>query len=116
MKVVDYGFSATKFVQSIIPGTKLYWSIPDVDGYRFLDVAIKGRCVISYRTYDTFSHTGNTYYCSPLLNNPSWMDVARIADAAIKHTGDYHHIYLEAVRFIAANPNGVAIYELRMGS
>lgn len=60
------------------------------------EVAIvgSGRFVAEYN--DFYADEG-TDYISDLITNPTWLDVAILANDMIKTTGDNTHIYLEAV-------------------
>ncbi len=37
-------------------------------------------------------------YRSPIMENPTWLEVALLANDMINCTGDNHHVYLEAIR------------------
>lgn len=39
-------------------------------------------------------------YCSRMLINPTYLDILKITDEYIKHTGDYHHIFLEGIQVV----------------
>lgn len=39
-------------------------------------------------------------YISQLVENPTWLEVAQLADDMIQITGDYHHVYLEGIEVI----------------
>lgn len=63
---------------------------------------------------------GHSEYVSDVLENPTWLDVAKLADEAIRVTGDTHHIYLEGIRIDTSNSekcnSHVSTYTLIMGS
>jgi hypothetical protein len=63
------------------------------------DVAIEGFCIIVDRPSLPFFAGDRTpqAYQSPLLADPTWNELMKIADEVIKTTGDWHHVYLENV-------------------
>tara|TARA_B100000614_G_scaffold240497_1_gene240913 strand:+ start:372 stop:800 length:429 start_codon:yes stop_codon:yes gene_type:complete len=64
--------------------------------------------------HDPFWGKG-TNYRSAALSNPTWMEVAVIANEMITVTGDKHHCYLEGVTRLRREA-GIDILELDMGS
>jgi hypothetical protein len=48
---------------------------------------------------------------SHVMANPTWMQVMKFFDKAIEETGDYHHIFLEAIEQVDDN-----LYEIVTGS
>jgi len=60
-------------------------------------------------------------YTSPVMENPTWLEVALLANDMINATGDNHHIYLEAIyldkdKFTLDDKSFVKIYRFAMGS
>lgn len=60
-------------------------------------------------------------YVSPVMENPTWLEVALLANDMINCTGDNHHIYLEDIRpseklFSIDKDSFVKIYRFSMGS
>ena len=56
-------------------------------------------------------------YMSPLLRNPTWLDLCIMANEMIQTTGDYHHIYLEGITTTKRKTEeGSIIVEFNMGS
>ena len=80
------------------------------------DVAVEGK-VIFAQSGDDFFGNGKSY-TSKVYENPTWLDVAVVANEAIEATGDDHHVFLEgvhrsrAIRYI----NDICVYFLTMGS
>lgn len=54
------------------------------------EIAFHGMCFIYEKKDDYFN---NNAYISTTLNNPSYLDLLKIADEQIKQTGDIHHIF-----------------------
>lgn len=59
------------------------------------EIAVEGNCVF-VEMGDTFFGDGSSYE-SDVLYNPTWLDVAVLANEMIKTTGDMHHVFLEGV-------------------
>lgn len=56
-------------------------------------------------------------YISPVMNNPSWRKVLGLATKSMKVTGDYHHCFLEAIRFSGEyHKDGSEYVDIWMGS
>ena len=60
-------------------------------------------------------------YISPVMENPTWLEVALLANDMINCTGDNHHIFLEAIRpseskFTLDEKSFVKVYKFCMGS
>jgi len=78
-------------------------------------VAVSGKVMV-IQEHDEFWGEGKTYQ-SKVLENPTWLDLAVVANEMIQVTGDYHHIFLEAVApRKTKTPRGVKIYKFVMGS
>ena len=60
------------------------------------DVAVNGTIKI-YKKHDPFWGKG-TNYESESIKNPTWLDIAKLANDMIKTTGDKQHIFLEGIR------------------
>lgn len=71
------------------------------------EVPIKGK-VVFFNSYETFD--------SGVYENPTWLDIAVIANRMIIETKDYHHVYLEAVDVFDADGNENLMAKLVMGS
>ena len=76
------------------------------------EVAVRGRV----QFVDDFGlwHSGEPYV-SPIVSNPTWLEVAVLANEMIKVTGDYHHIFLEGIT-VRHTDGDVKIMEFSMGS
>lgn len=70
------------------------------------DVAIVGDAIVEYDSWDS---DANEF--SVKVSNPTWLDLWKIADNAIRATGDLHHVFFEG---IYKQKNGT--YRLSMGS
>ena len=87
------------------------------------DVAVEGKVILT-QGHDEFWGDGEPYQ-SDVIENPTWLDLAILANDMIEMTGDYHHIFLEKVypvRVADLNTyepkvvDGVQFYEFCMGS
>lgn len=77
------------------------------------EIAIQGR-VQFHADRDPF--WGNDRpYTSPIVESPTWLDVAVLANEMIKTTGDYHHQFLEGV-YVTGEEDGVRLARFSMGS
>lgn len=80
------------------------------------DIAFEGKGVLEEK-YDEFWSDKGRDYRSPVVENPTWLEVALLADEMIRTTGDYHHSFLEGIRFFEEKTvDGVSIYRFVMGS
>ncbi len=61
------------------------------------NIAIKGKFKFYQKCDPFFSEKGKDYI-SKLVTNPTWLEVAILANDMIKITGDKHHVFLEGVR------------------
>ncbi len=77
------------------------------------DIAIEGR-VKFHVTHDPFWGSGNPY-SSHVVESPTWLDIAVLANKMIKTTGNSHHHYLENV-LIVDEDDGTKIAQFLMGS
>jgi hypothetical protein len=59
-----------------------------------------------------------TDFRSGVVENPTWLDVAAIADEAIRHVQDYHHVFLEDTKLhvAAVYTEDVPVYTFCLGS
>jgi hypothetical protein len=77
------------------------------------DVPIEG--AIQFRTtHQPFWGPGRSF-ASAVVTSPTWLEIAVLADAMIRTTGDYHHQFLEGVKLLAACGE-VKAAEFMMGS
>jgi len=84
-----------------------------IDSVNLYDTFEEGKIKIVYM--DTTDYWSTTPYESPVLINPTWYAILKCARDGIVVTGDYHHIYLEAIRFVEKKDD-VLIYRLSFGS
>jgi len=54
-------------------------------------------------------------YESPVVENPTWLDIAAMFNKAIHQTGDFHHCFLEGVFRTDDIQNGVPVYRFSTG-
>ena len=80
------------------------------------EVAIKGQAIIVLEADDFYGGKSSVEYRSPILRNPTWLDLALIANDAILAVNDHHHVFLEGVIKSKKRDKGIAIYHLSMGS
>jgi len=59
-------------------------------------IAVEGRVQFKAEGYDPDEETYGDYE-SPILENPTWMEVAKVCNDMILRTGDFHHCFLESV-------------------
>ena len=75
--------------------------------------AVSGKCkLIGYN--DSCWGKGSDYE-SPILDSPSWLQVAVYCNDMIAVTGDRHHVFLEGLDLIKTE-NGINYFEFCMGS
>ena len=55
-------------------------------------------------------------YLSDKITNPTWLDIALIANEMINRTGDHHHVFLEGINKFVDCGDTVPLYDLSMGS
>jgi len=95
-------------------------------------IAIQGKAIIVQEyeefwdrfasTSEDFSgnetvHNAGSQFQSSVLENPTWLDLAVVANKMIQVTHDYHHQFLENVTLLADEKiDGVQVYEFWMGS
>ena len=57
----------------------------------------------------------NEKYISKVVENPTWLDIAILANEMILKTQDTHHVFLEDVEYVREE-KGIKIYDFIMGS
>ena len=56
-------------------------------------------------------------YVSPVVENPTWLQVAVLANEMINTTGDTHHVFLEGIKKLKGKgKDGASLYGFSMGS
>lgn len=78
-------------------------------------VAIRGKVILA-APYDDFWGEDGKAYQSEVVEDPTWLEVAVLADAMIRTTKDTHHSFLEGVFPTKKKIDGVKVYEFSMGS
>lgn len=101
-------------VDAALPIGRCYYSVgEDPDQMAFAGTAVI-RCDFAW------VQDGCSAFESEVVTNPTWLQVAVIADRMIDQTGDHHHIFLEGVAIdrkrTDADDRGIDIYQLYMGS
>lgn len=75
------------------------------------DVAIQGTVVLIQGYDDFWGIGGGKDYKSEPITNPTWLQLAVLANASILTTGDYHHVFLEGVHEVSPG-----VYQFSFGS
>jgi hypothetical protein len=78
------------------------------------EIAFEGKCVLVYET----DYPGEEDYAnfeSPVLENPTWGDIARQFDQAIPMVGDFHHSFLEGL-YKQRDDGDVSVFKFCTGS
>jgi hypothetical protein len=74
-------------------------------------VPIQGQCKFIYHNLWT-----DRIYRSPVLENPTCLELAVIADEAIHTSQDYHHHFFEGWSLKGGTRQAIPVYELVFGS
>ena len=77
------------------------------------DRAIDGRCRFVQEHDPSFGKGDD--YLSREVANPTWLEVAVLANEMIEVTGDHHHVFLEGLT-ILGEEMGLKIVQFEMGS
>lgn len=77
-------------------------------------VAIEGKVRFVHR--DDYHWGNGSTYKSEIVENPTWLQVCALADAMIKETEDFHHVFLEDIEITETDSEGVKICRFGMGS
>lgn len=80
------------------------------------EVAIEGKAIITQLSNYKDDEEDHDDYESPIVENPTWLDVCVLFNQAIPLTGDYHHSFLEGVYKTKEEKDGVPIYRFSTGS
>lgn len=91
------------------------------------EIAVKGKVILVGFADDFFGGKKSRSYVSPVLENPTWLQVAVCCNEMIRTTRDTHHVFLETLHKIDRKyplikqfgleiPAGVIPYEFGMGS
>jgi hypothetical protein len=79
------------------------------------DIAITGRCIFTYPYLDIDKWAPGLYR-SPIMDNPTWLDFAVVADEAVHTAKDFHHCFAEGFSENGYSAEGIPMYELDFGS
>ena len=77
-------------------------------------VAVEGQCVFTWHSF--YTDGGKESYRSAMIENPTWLEVAFIANEAIRVSQDYDHCFLESIYSTGTTQDGIPLYELGFGS
>jgi hypothetical protein len=100
---MDVIYSAYKTDQDRIP-------IDNLD-----EVAFEGKIRIREKKESYWGDKNSEDYESRVLENPTWLDLAVIANECIQTVRDFHHVFLEGFT-VVGEEDGVKIATLWMGS
>jgi hypothetical protein len=78
-------------------------------------VVIEGQCIFTYPYLD-IDRWAPGLYSSQVVENPTFLDLAVIADEAIQSSQDHHHCFFEGFSEVGVSPEGIPLYELEFGS
>ena len=85
------------------------------------EIAVEGKVIFRQKA-DGYHQDGGEDYESEVVEDPTWMDVCKLADDMIKATKDYHHQFLESIAPLkkddepVVTEDGVPVYRFGMGS
>jgi hypothetical protein len=83
------------------------------------EIAVKGKVVLVGDADEFWGGETSLDYCSPVLENPTWLEVCVHANRMIQTVRDEHHVFLEGLdkkRRKVKRTDGVTEYEFSMGS
>jgi hypothetical protein len=78
-------------------------------------VAVKGKSRVVVDRDPSYGGKKSKPYKSPVVENPTWLDLTVFANDAIATTKDTHHSFFEGVEKVKEE-DGVTYYELVFGS
>lgn len=79
------------------------------------EIAAKGKVVLVQEADEFWGGPSSKPYRSPVLENPTWLQVAVCANEMIETTRDGHHVFLEGL-YKGKREGDVMVYEFAMGS
>lgn len=123
--IIEQAIRATGYDSEIHVIYSAYES--DEDGVpinNLAEIAIKGKCVVIDHPDEFWGGQSAQLYVSPVLENPTWLDLCVCSNQSILKTNDHHHVFLEAVNLNKTKKlreqlgvaEDVAVYEFAMGS
>lgn len=79
------------------------------------DVAFQGRVQFRQARSEYWGGPQGRDWKSPVLENPTWLDLCVQANAMIPVTNDRHHVFLEEIEVVGTEGD-IAVAAFRMGS
>lgn len=79
------------------------------------DVPIEGKIQLRASADDYWGGENSEGYISPIVDSPTWLEIAVLADEMIRKTRDRHHSFLEGIH-VLKEEDGVKICRFSMGS
>jgi hypothetical protein len=100
---------------------RIYYSVwvdgKPFDGIHAIPVLGKAILAKPYNEfYDCTPELTGTDYRSPVVDHPTWLDIAVLFNRAVTTTGDETHCYLEGIKPTNVTINGVPVYLFDSGS
>lgn len=84
------------------------------------DVAVYGKVEFVAERDTSYGGEASQPYRSPVLENPTWLDLCVLANAMMETTGDFHHVFLDGIdedkERTGQRHDGVRVYRFSMGS
>ena len=84
------------------------------------DTAFFGKCCFVHKFEERWlcddAPPGRHSYTSRIVTNPTWLEIAVLANEMMLATGDYHHCFLEGIEQSGIALDGVSILRFCMGS
>lgn len=78
------------------------------------EIAIEGKAIIIQLS--DYKEENFEDYESPVVENPTWLDMCVLFNQAISKTGDDHHCFLEGVYETSSTRDGIPVYRFATGS
>ena len=89
----------------------------DPGQHKLNEIAVQGKCqFVADVDHFWVSEDYPQNYLSDVIEDPSWIDVAMMANEMIHTIQDYHHVFLEGICVDSVDSNGVQIVKFSMGS
>lgn len=80
------------------------------------EIAVKGKVIFKASSDEFFGGDESSDYESPVLENPTWLELCRHFNDMMLTTGDFHHCFFEGVYSAKQEQNGVPVYRFGSGS
>ena len=115
--LVDANQAAIAAVMTLLDQTRyrpfarlVQFAVGPLNSYDLLDtVPVQGKVVVERLD-------GEAAYVSPVMDSPTWLQLALCADDSIQASGDENDIYLEGFEVNRIRDDGVQVIHLRFGS